>query len=68
MLGGASADTRNVVALGTAQRDISAALVVAVENFPDPNVVVMLVVVALLGVCLQIPIAVYFGRRASSVT
>ena len=68
VLGGASADTRSVMALGTAQRDISAALAVAVENFSDPNVVVMLIVVALLGVCLQIPIAVYFGRRASSVT
>ena len=67
VLGGASADTRRVVALGTAQRDLSAALAVAVANFPDPNVVVMLIVVALLGVCLEIPIALYFGRRASAL-
>ena len=63
VLGGASADTRSVVALGTAQRDISAALAVAVANFPDPNVVVMLILMALLAVCLQIPIAVLMGRH-----
>jgi len=65
MLGGASADTRSVMALGTAQRDISAALVVAVENFSDPDVVVMLIVVAVLGLCIQIPIAVALGRSAT---
>lgn len=64
VLGGPSADTRRILALGTAQRDISAALVVAVESFSDPDVVVMLIVVALLGVSIQIPIAVALGRRA----
>ena len=65
VLGGASADTRNVFAFGTAQRDISAAFVVAVENFSDPNVVVMLIVVLLLGVCIQIPLALAIGRHAA---
>jgi predicted Na+-dependent transporter len=64
VLGGGSADTRNVLGFATAQRDISAAFVVAVKNFPDPDVVVMLIVVALLGVCIQIPIALALGRRA----
>ncbi len=68
VLGGPSADTRNVLAFGTAQRDISAALVVAVENFSDPDVVVMLIVVVVLGVWIQIPIAVALGRRASGGT
>jgi hypothetical protein len=44
-LGGASADTRNVLAFGAAQRHISAAFVVGVENFSDPDVVVRLIVV-----------------------
>jgi BASS family bile acid:Na+ symporter len=65
VLGGASADTRSVLAFGTAQRDISAAFVVAEKNFSDPVVLVMLIVVALLGVCIQIPIALAFGRRAA---
>ena len=63
VLGGPSADTRRTFAFGTAQRDISAGLLVAVENFPNPEVVVMLIVVALLGLCIQIPIAIAFGRR-----
>ena len=65
VLGGASADTRSVLAFGTAQRDISAALVVALENFSDPDVVVMIIAVALLGVCIQIPLAVALGTRHS---
>jgi BASS family bile acid:Na+ symporter len=64
VLGGESAANRSVLAFGTAQRDISAAFAVAEKNFPNPNVVVMLIVVALLGVCIQIPIAVALGRRA----
>lgn len=65
VLGGTSADTRSVLAFGTAQRDISAAFVVAVENFSDPNVVAMLIVVLLLGVCIQIPLALALGRHAA---
>lgn len=63
VLGGPSSNTRRSLAFGTAQRDISAGLLVAVENFPNPEVEVMLIVVALLGVCIQIPIALAFGRR-----
>ena len=63
VLGGQATDKSSVQAFGTAQRDISAALAVAVENFPDSDVVVMLIVVALLGLCLQVPIAICFGRR-----
>ena len=63
-LGGPSSDSRRILALGTAQRDFSAALLVAVENFRNPAVVAMLIVVGLLGLCLQVPIALAFGRRA----
>jgi bile acid:Na+ symporter, BASS family len=63
VLGGPSSETRRILALGTAQRDFSAALLVAVENFRNPTVAAMLIVVALLGLCLQVPIAFAFGRR-----
>jgi BASS family bile acid:Na+ symporter len=49
LLGGPGIDTRRVLALGTAQRNIAAALVVAGQNFSDPKVVVMVVVVANVG-------------------
>jgi BASS family bile acid:Na+ symporter len=65
-LGGPSADTRKILAFGTAQRDLSAALLVSVENFSDPAVVVMLIVIAVLGVCIQVPIALAFGGRATA--
>lgn len=63
VLGAPSADSRRSLAFGTAQRDISAGLLVAIENFPKPEVEVMLIVVTLLGLCIQIPIALAFGRR-----
>ena len=37
-LGGSARDTRSVLGLGTAQRNIAAALVVANQSFEDPNV------------------------------
>ncbi|MFC6976675.1 bile acid:sodium symporter family protein [Halomicroarcula sp. GCM10025709] len=62
LLGGPSEGTRPVVGLGTAQRNVSAALVVGAANFEDPNVVVMLVVGAtLMG--LLIVVAGELGKR-----
>ena len=62
VLGGPRADTRPVLGLGTAQRNVSAALVVGAANFDDPNVVVMLVVGAtLMG--LLIVVAGEIGKR-----
>jgi len=62
LLGGPAADARPVVGLGTAQRNVSAALVVGAANFDDPNVVVMLVVGAtLMG--LLIVVAGELGKR-----
>jgi len=62
LLGGPSTETRPVVGLGTAQRNVSAALVVGAANFDDPNVVVTLVVGAtLMG--LLIVLAGELGKR-----
>jgi bile acid:Na+ symporter, BASS family len=55
LLGGPGADTRRVMALGTAQRNIAAALVVAGQSFNDPKVVVMVVVVAIAGLIVLMP-------------
>jgi BASS family bile acid:Na+ symporter len=57
LLGGPEIDTRRVLALGTAQRNIAAALVVAGQNFTDPKVVVMVVVVANVGLLLLMPLS-----------
>ena len=63
-LGPASA-TRPVLGLGTAQRNIAAAMVVATGNFSDdPNVLTMILVGALLMLVILMPIAGEVGKRA----
>jgi bile acid:Na+ symporter, BASS family len=57
LLGGPDADSRRVMALGTAQRNIAAALVVASQSFSDPQVVVMVIVVAISGFIILMPLA-----------
>jgi predicted Na+-dependent transporter len=52
------------MALGTAQRNIAAALVVAGQNFKDPRVLVMVVVVAIVGLLLLMPLARWLGKRS----
>ena len=48
-LGGADRRSRVVLGLGTGQRNVAAALVVATQNHADPGVVVMLLVSTLAG-------------------
>lgn len=61
LLGGPARDTRSVLALGTAQRNIAAALVVGGQNFDEPRVLVMVVVVAIVGLLVLMPLG---GRVA----
>ena len=56
-LGGPDADARRVLALGTAQRNIAAALVVGAQSFKDPKVVVMVIVVAIVGLLILMPLS-----------
>lgn len=60
--GGPQSGTQGVMALGTAQRNIAAALVVDGQNFKDPRVIVMVVVVAIVGLLLLMPFAHYLAR------
>src|SRR5215471_13859899 len=57
LLGGPGTDTRRVMALGTAQRNIAAGLVVASQSFSDPKVVVMVIVVAIVGLIILMPLS-----------
>src|SRR6516162_4716823 len=63
LLGGPGAGTRGVMALGTAQRNIAAALAVGSQNFNDPQVLVMIVVVAVVGLLILMPLARILGTR-----
>jgi len=64
LLGGPRDDTRRVLGLGTGQRNIAAALVVATQSFSDPKVVVMVIVVAIVGLILLMPFSSSLGRRS----
>ena len=63
---GPTVGTRPVMGLGTAQRNIAAAMVVATGNFgDDPNVLTMILVGALLMLVILMPMAGEIGRRAA---
>ncbi len=63
LLGGPGNDTRRVLALGTAQRNIAAALVVGSQSFTDPKVVVMVIVVAIVGLIILMPLSRALANR-----
>jgi BASS family bile acid:Na+ symporter len=63
LLGGSDGDTRRVMALGTSQRNIAAALVVASQSFSDPKVVVMVIVVAIFGLIILMPLSRALANR-----
>ena len=63
LLGGPNADTKRVMALGTGQRNIAAALVVASQSFSDAKVVVMVIVVAIIGLIILMPLSRALANR-----
>jgi bile acid:Na+ symporter, BASS family len=64
LFGGTSSETKRVLALGTAQRNIAAALVVGSQSFSDPKVVVMVIVVAIVGLIILMPLSRALANRA----
>ena len=67
LLGGPEGNTRSVLGLGTAQRNLSAALVAAAQNFSDEaNVLVMILVAGLLGLVLLMVVGGELGRRSQA--
>jgi BASS family bile acid:Na+ symporter len=65
LLGGPGLGTKGVLALATAQRNIAAALVVGGKDFDDPRVLVMIVVVAVVGLLILMPLARFLGSRTA---
>ena len=66
-MGGSDPGVRSVLGLGTAQRNLSAALVVAGANFAsDPDVIVMILVAGLLGLVVLMLTAGELGKRAQT--
>jgi BASS family bile acid:Na+ symporter len=62
LLGGSDRGDKSVMGLGTAQRNISAALVVAAQNFTS-DVITYLLVIAIIGLVVLMPLAGELGKR-----
>ena len=64
LLGGSMRETRLVTALGTGQRNVSAALLIATTSFgDDAEVLVMVMVGAALMLAILMPLSAELGRR-----
>lgn len=66
LLGGPGRDTRVVVAVGTAQRNVSAAMLIAVQNFAEPQVLLMVLTGAVLMLVINTLVAGEFGKRSQA--
>jgi predicted Na+-dependent transporter len=64
-LGGHDPEKRGVLALATAQRNISAATVVATQGFEDSGILVMVIISSLVGFALLFPAASVLRQRAA---
>jgi len=65
LLGGSDRSTKSVMALGTGQRNLAAALVVAGQNF-DADVVTYILVFGVIGFVILFPVAGEFGKRSQA--
>jgi BASS family bile acid:Na+ symporter len=63
LLGNPATATKRVLSLGTGQRNIAAAMIVALQNFYD-GVLVMVVVFEVIILVVAIPLAEEWGRRS----
>ena len=67
LLGGRDPGTRSVMGLGTAQRNLAAAMLVATQNFSkDPNVLVMVMLIGILGLIMLGVVSGELGKRVQA--
>ena len=64
LLGGSRVETRGVLGLGTAARNVGAALVPASQSFSDPKVMIMLVAYTIVMLIVLIPASGWLRRKA----
>jgi predicted Na+-dependent transporter len=66
LLGGRDPAVRSVMGLGTAQRNVAAAILVSVQNFSDTNTVSFVLVGAVLLLLVLLPAAKRMGARSAA--
>jgi BASS family bile acid:Na+ symporter len=66
LLGGPGGETKVVGGLGTAQRNIAAAMLITVQNFAEPGVLLMVLTGAALMLVINMLVAGEFGKRSQA--
>jgi BASS family bile acid:Na+ symporter len=66
LLGGRDPAVRSVMGLGTAQRNVSAAILVSIQNFSGTNTVSFVLVAAVLSLLVLLPTAKRLGARSQT--
>ena len=66
VLGGGKADIRNVTGLGTATRNVSAAILVSAQNFPGTDTLPFVLVAAIVMLLILLPLAKRLGARQAT--
>lgn len=66
LLGGRDANTRSVMGLGTAQRNVSAAILVSAQNFAGTNTLSFVLVAAILLLLVLLPTAKRLGAHGQT--
>jgi bile acid:Na+ symporter, BASS family len=64
LLGGAQVETKGVLGLGTAARNVGAALVAASQSFSDPKVMIMLIACTIVMLVVLIPASGWLRKKA----
>jgi len=64
VLGGPARETRIVLSLGTGFRNILAAFLVASQNFKDPDVIMTMVIMTIVGILATLPFAFLVRTRS----
>jgi len=62
VMGGEADQLQDVAGLGTAQRNTAACLIIATQNFSDPNVMVIITLASTLGIVMLLLIAMAISR------
>ena len=63
LAGGPQAGPRRILTLCCGQPNMAAAFVIANQNFSDPRVLLMLLVVMIAGLLILLPLTLFFARR-----
>jgi predicted Na+-dependent transporter len=66
LLGGSNPSVRSVMGLGTAQRNLSAAIVIAAQNFTEGNTMTFILVASVLMLLVLLPTAKRLGGRSQA--